>query len=134
MSVYFTLYKILLMEKMFSYLEDYKRHLEKFFAQKDRKFFRRQNCEVIWKMTEDSGTKWWICHSIKFLVKVKNVFYFYLKNQRRFLSNSIFLGFQLSSDSFNNSCTGIYYFNHWDLKTFWYLEKLITPHLHLFFF
>ena len=38
MSVYFTLYKILLMEKMFSYLEDCKRHLEKFFAQKDKKF------------------------------------------------------------------------------------------------
>ena len=38
MSVYFTLYKILLMEKMFSYLEDYKRHLEKFFAQKIKSF------------------------------------------------------------------------------------------------
>ena len=38
MSIYFTLYKILLIEEMFSYLEDCKRHLEKFFAQKDKKF------------------------------------------------------------------------------------------------
>ena len=39
MSIYFDLYKILLIEEMFSYLEDCKRHLEKFFAQKDKKFW-----------------------------------------------------------------------------------------------
>ena len=37
MSIYFDLYNILLMEKNFSSLEDYKRHLEQFFAQKDKK-------------------------------------------------------------------------------------------------
>ena len=37
MSIYFDLYNILLMEKNFNSLEDYKRHLEQFFAQKDKK-------------------------------------------------------------------------------------------------
>ena len=38
MSIYFGLYKILLMKNSNS-LEDCKRHLEQFFAQKDRKFW-----------------------------------------------------------------------------------------------
>ena len=39
LSIYFNLYEILLMEKKkISFLEDCKRHLEKFFAQKDKKF------------------------------------------------------------------------------------------------
>ena len=38
MSVYFGLYKILLNGKIFNSLEDYKKHLEQFFAQKDKKF------------------------------------------------------------------------------------------------
>ena len=41
-SIYFNLYEILLMEKKNQFpdffLEDCKRHLEKFFAQKDKKF------------------------------------------------------------------------------------------------
>ena len=36
------------------------------------------------KMAEGSGTKWWICSSITFLVKMKNVFYFYLKTEGTF--------------------------------------------------
>ena len=38
-SIYFGLYKILLMEKNFNSLEDCKRHLEQFFAQKDKTFW-----------------------------------------------------------------------------------------------
>ena len=37
MSVYFGLYNILLVEKSFNSLKDCKRHLEQFFAQKDKK-------------------------------------------------------------------------------------------------
>ena len=37
-SIYFSLYKILLMEKIFNSLEDCKRHLEQFFAQKIKSF------------------------------------------------------------------------------------------------
>ena len=37
MSVYFGLYKILLNGKIFNSLEDYKKHLEQFFAQKEKK-------------------------------------------------------------------------------------------------
>ena len=35
MPIYFGLYKILLMEKNFNSLEEFKRRLEQFFAQKD---------------------------------------------------------------------------------------------------
>lgn len=51
----------------------------KFFLKKDK--FEEDG--ISWscseKMTEGSGKKWWICCSIKFLVNMKNVFYFYLK-------------------------------------------------------
>ena len=33
----------------------------------------RRNYEVAWKMAEGSGTKWWICCSIKLLVKMKKI-------------------------------------------------------------
>ena len=58
--------------KKFNFLEDCKRHLEQFFAQKD-KVLGRWNYEVAWKMAEGSGTKQWIHCSIKLLVKIKNV-------------------------------------------------------------
>jgi len=35
-SNYFCLYKILLIEKNFNFLEDYKRHLKQFFAQREK--------------------------------------------------------------------------------------------------
>ena len=37
-SIYFSRYQILLMEKNSNSLEDCKRHLEQFFAQKDKSF------------------------------------------------------------------------------------------------
>ena len=38
-SIYFSLYKILLIEENFNSLEDCKRQLEQFFAQRDKKFW-----------------------------------------------------------------------------------------------
>ena len=61
------------MEKNFISLEDCKRHLEQFFAQKDKKFWEDGIKKVVWKMSEGSGTKWWVHCSIKFLMKIKNV-------------------------------------------------------------
>ena len=46
------------MEKNFNSLEDCKRHLEQFFAQKDKKFWEDGIKKVVWKMVEGSGTKW----------------------------------------------------------------------------
>ena len=58
--------------KNFHFLEDCKRHLEQFFAQKDKKLWE----DGITKLPE----KWqniveqnWICCSIKFLVKMKKM-------------------------------------------------------------
>ena len=50
----------------------------------------RWNYEVAWKMAEGHGTTWLIPHSAKILVKMKTVFYSYLKNWRRVLANPIF--------------------------------------------
>ena len=58
----------------FKSLEDCKRHLEQFFAQKDNKFWEDGIMKLPEKMAEGSGTKGWIRCSIKFLVKMKNVF------------------------------------------------------------
>ena len=73
--------------------EDCKKHLEQFFAQKD-KVLGKWNYEVAWKMAEGSGTKWWLRCSIKFLVKMKKMcflfFFFLLKNQRNFSANPIY--------------------------------------------
>ena len=49
MSIYFSLYKILLMEENFNSLEDCKRHLAQFFAKKDKKFWK----DGIMKLTEN---------------------------------------------------------------------------------
>lgn len=47
-----------------------------------RKSFERWNYKVAWIMADGSGTKWWICWLIKFLVQMKKcVFYFYLKTE-----------------------------------------------------
>ena len=64
--------------KNFNSLEDGKKHLEQFFV-KNIKFWGRRNYEVAWKMAEGNGTKEWIHCSTKLLVKLKNVFNFYLK-------------------------------------------------------
>ena len=40
---------------------------------KNKKALGRWNYEIAWKMAEDSGTKWWICCSIKYSMKIKNV-------------------------------------------------------------
>ena len=86
-SVYFKgLYRILLMEKISDSLEGCKRHLEQFFAQKDKRVLGRWNYEVAWNMAKCSGTKWWICYSIKSLVKMKICLLFWLENQRNFLA------------------------------------------------
>ena len=57
MPIYFGLYKIILMEKKkFNSLEDCKRHLEKFFAQKDKKLWEDVIMKLPLKMAEGSGT------------------------------------------------------------------------------
>ena len=72
--------------KNFNSLEDCKRHLEQFFAQKGKKIW-----ELAWKMAEGSGTKGWICCSIKFLVKMKNVsFIFTYKTKGTFWPTQYF--------------------------------------------
>ena len=47
-SIYFSLYKILLMEKYSNSLEDCKKYLKLFFAQKDKKFWE----DAIMKLLE----------------------------------------------------------------------------------
>ena len=59
--------------KNFNSLVDYKRHLEQFFAQKDKKFLEDGIMMLPEKMAEGSGTKWRIHCSLKFLVKIRNV-------------------------------------------------------------
>ena len=57
MSIYFRFYKILLMEKNINSLEDCKRQLEQFFAQKGKFGEDGIMYEVALKMAEGSGTK-----------------------------------------------------------------------------
>lgn len=54
-------------------LEDCKRQLEQFFAQKGKFGEDGIMYEVALKMAEGSGTKSWICCSIEFLMKMQNV-------------------------------------------------------------
>ena len=54
-------------------LEDCKRQLEQFFAQKGKFGEDGIMYEVALKMAEGSGTKSWICCSIQFLMKMQNV-------------------------------------------------------------
>ena len=65
--------------KNFNSLEEYKRHLEQFFAQTES--LGKPELWHFLKMAEGSGTKQWLRCSIKLLVKMKNVFYFYLKSK-----------------------------------------------------
>ena len=59
--------------KNFNSLVDCKRHLEQFFAQKDKKFWEDGIMMLPEKMAEGSRTKWQIRCSIKFLVKMRSV-------------------------------------------------------------
>ena len=62
------------------------------------------NYEVAWKMAERNGTKGWICCSIKFLVKMKNVvFCFYLKTKGIFLPTQYIAGICMFSLHENGS-------------------------------
>ena len=58
MSIYFSLYKIILIEKNFNSLEDCKRHLEQFIAQLDKKFGEDGIMKLPKKIAEGIGTKW----------------------------------------------------------------------------
>ena len=84
--------------KNFNSLEDCKRHLEQFFAQKYKKFWEDGINEVAWKMAEGSGTKQWIRCSIKFLVKMENVPFFNLKTEGTFWPTQYFGWWGYSSD------------------------------------
>ena len=79
-SIYFDLYKILLMEKISISWKIVKGTWSNSLL-KMSKFWKY---EWAWKMAGCSGVKWWIHCSIKFLVKMKNVFYFYLKTEGLF--------------------------------------------------
>ena len=68
LSIYLSLYKILLMEKNFNPLEDCKRHLEECFVQKDKKFGKDRIMKLLgkWqKIVEQNGeyivqqSSWW---------------------------------------------------------------------------
>ena len=54
MSIYFGLYKILLNWKNFNSLKDYKKHLEKFFTQKDKKFGEME----LWICLKNGKSEW----------------------------------------------------------------------------
>ena len=75
--------------KNFSFPKDCTRHLEQFFAHKDKTFWR-ENYEVARKMAEGSGTKWWIRCLINSLVKMKKRLSFLLNSLRSCLANPIF--------------------------------------------
>ena len=53
------------------------------------------NCEVAWKMAEDSGTKWWIHCSIKFLMKWEICLLFLLKKKKKNVLANPIVGRQL---------------------------------------
>ena len=71
MSTYFSLYKIFFVEKISIPWKTVKG--KQFFAWKDKKFWEDGIMKLPEKMAEDSGTKQWICCSVKFLVKRKNL-------------------------------------------------------------
>ena len=68
--------------KNFNFLEDCKRHLEQFFAQKDKKFWEDGIMKLPGKC-QDSGKKQSLHCSIKFSAKMKSVS-FLLKTERTF--------------------------------------------------
>ena len=83
-SIYLNLYKILLMEKISIPWKTAKGTRNSSLLKKIKSFGKTDFYEITWKMAEGSGTKQWIHCSIKFLVKMKNVSYFYFKTERIF--------------------------------------------------
>ena len=70
--------------KNFNSLEDYKRHLEQFFAQKDKKFWEDGIMKLPEKMARGRGTKWLNMLFNKVLCEnEKHFIYFYLKTEER---------------------------------------------------
>ena len=83
-SVYFSLYRIILMEKVSipGRLQNVPGTL---LCSKRQKVLGRWNYEVAWKMPEGSRTKWWKCCPINLLAKMKSVsFIFTLKPNEHF--------------------------------------------------
>ena len=85
-SIYFCLYKILLMEKISIPWTTVKGTGNSSLF-KEIKVLGWCYYEFAWKMAVAWGTKWWIHFSIKFLVKKKKCHLFLLKNQRIFLDS-----------------------------------------------
>ena len=77
-SIDFSLYKFLLMEKISIPWKTVKGTWKSSLLKKI-KSLGRWNYEVAWKMSEGSRTKGWIRWSIKFLVKMKKCVFFLLK-------------------------------------------------------
>ena len=77
------LYKILLMEKMSVPWNTIKSTWNGILFKKI-KHLGKMELWIAWKMAEGSGTKWWINSLLMFLVKMKNMFYFYFKNEGTF--------------------------------------------------
>ena len=75
LSIYFGPYKILLLDKISIPWNTVKgtcnSSLLKKIKKKKKKTWGKWNYEVVWKMAEGSGTKWWMPSSIKFLAKLK---------------------------------------------------------------
>ena len=78
--IYFGLYKILLMEKIAVPWKNIKGTWNSSLLKKIKSLGKPELWHCL-KMAEGSGTKQWLCCSIKLLVKMKNVFYFYLKSK-----------------------------------------------------
>ena len=64
--------------KNFNFLKDCKRHLEQFFAQKDKKFWEDGIMKLPgkWKKVVEQNSEY--IFSVKFLVKMKNVSFIFI--------------------------------------------------------
>ena len=83
MSIYFGLYKILLMGKKIQFPG------KELFAQNDKKFWEDGIIKVAWKIAESSGAKQWIFCSVKFFMKMKNESFIFTWTPKNFLANLI---------------------------------------------
>ena len=84
-SIYFGLYKMFLMEKFSIPLKTVKGTWNSFLLRKIKSFGKMK----LWSCLKNE-TKEWTCCSIKFLVKMKNVFYFCLKTEGTFWPTQYF--------------------------------------------
>ena len=88
-STHFCLYHILLTETILVPWKTVKGTWSSSLLNKIKCFGKMELGSCL-KMAEGRGTKQWICCSIKFLVKVKNVSYLYLKTEGNFWPTPIF--------------------------------------------